>query len=236
MASFRNGDVEIAYFDEGAGRADRAGARLCLDQGGQLGRARLGDDADARRAARHRARQSRPWRVEQALRSGRLSQRQDGGRRARAARSSANRARRRDGLFDGRAHHGVSGDRIIRRACARPFSAGLASSWSKASACRRPSPMRWKRRRSTTSPIRPVADVPRLRRADQIRPAALAACIRGSRQTLSREQVAAIGVPVLVAVGTKDDVAGIGARTGRADPGRPRARHPGSRPHAGGRR
>jgi pimeloyl-ACP methyl ester carboxylesterase len=37
---------------------------------------------------------------------------------------------------------------------------------------------------------------------------ALAACIRGSRQVLSREQVAAIGIPVLVAVGTKDDVAG----------------------------
>lgn len=37
---------------------------------------------------------------------------------------------------------------------------------------------------------------------------ALAACIRGSRQTLTREQVAGIGVPVLVAVGTKDDVAG----------------------------
>ena len=37
---------------------------------------------------------------------------------------------------------------------------------------------------------------------------ALAACIRGSRQTLSREQVAGIRVPTLVAVGTKDDVAG----------------------------
>jgi pimeloyl-ACP methyl ester carboxylesterase len=37
---------------------------------------------------------------------------------------------------------------------------------------------------------------------------ALAACIRGSRQTLSREQVAAIRAPVLVAVGTKDEVAG----------------------------
>jgi pimeloyl-ACP methyl ester carboxylesterase len=37
---------------------------------------------------------------------------------------------------------------------------------------------------------------------------ALAACIRGSRQTLSREQVAAIRMPVLVAVGTKDNVAG----------------------------
>lgn len=37
---------------------------------------------------------------------------------------------------------------------------------------------------------------------------ALAACIRGSRQTLTREEVAKIGIPVLVAVGTKDPVAG----------------------------
>ena len=37
---------------------------------------------------------------------------------------------------------------------------------------------------------------------------ALAACIRGSRQTLGRSDVAAIRVPVLVAVGTKDQVAG----------------------------
>lgn len=37
---------------------------------------------------------------------------------------------------------------------------------------------------------------------------ALAACIRGSRQTVSRTEVAAIRVPVLVAVGTRDEVAG----------------------------
>jgi pimeloyl-ACP methyl ester carboxylesterase len=37
---------------------------------------------------------------------------------------------------------------------------------------------------------------------------ALAACMRGSRQILSRDQVGAIRAPVLVAVGTKDDVAG----------------------------
>lgn len=37
---------------------------------------------------------------------------------------------------------------------------------------------------------------------------ALAACIRGSRQTLSREQVARIAPPVLVAVGTNDAIAG----------------------------
>jgi pimeloyl-ACP methyl ester carboxylesterase len=37
---------------------------------------------------------------------------------------------------------------------------------------------------------------------------ALAACIRGSRQILTREQVAQIRVPVLVAVGSKDTIAG----------------------------
>jgi pimeloyl-ACP methyl ester carboxylesterase len=37
---------------------------------------------------------------------------------------------------------------------------------------------------------------------------ALAACIRGSRQTMSREQAASIRVPVRIAVGTKDLVAG----------------------------
>ena len=38
--------------------------------------------------------------------------------------------------------------------------------------------------------------------------AALAACIRGSRQSLSRAEAGRIGVPVLVAVGTKDEIAG----------------------------
>src|SRR5581483_3083344 len=37
---------------------------------------------------------------------------------------------------------------------------------------------------------------------------ALAACIRGTRQTLTEQQVAAIRLPVLVAVGTEDEVAG----------------------------
>ena len=37
---------------------------------------------------------------------------------------------------------------------------------------------------------------------------ALAACIRGTRQTLSRDEVARIRVPMLIAVGSKDAVAG----------------------------
>jgi pimeloyl-ACP methyl ester carboxylesterase len=37
---------------------------------------------------------------------------------------------------------------------------------------------------------------------------ALAACIRGSRQVMTREQVAQIKMPTLIAVGTKDEIAG----------------------------
>ncbi|SCZ11227.1 alpha/beta fold hydrolase [Microvirga guangxiensis] len=39
---------------------------------------------------------------------------------------------------------------------------------------------------------------------------ALAACIRGSRQALTKEEVASITLPTLVSVGTNDDVAGSG--------------------------
>ncbi len=48
---------------------------------------------------------------------------------------------------------------------------------------------------------------------------ALAACMRGSRQTLSRAQVAAIKAPVLVAVGSKDEVAGSGPALAALIPG-----------------
>ena len=48
---------------------------------------------------------------------------------------------------------------------------------------------------------------------------ALAACIRGSRQTLARDQVAGLSMPVLVAVGTKDTVAGSGQDLAALIPG-----------------
>ena len=47
---------------------------------------------------------------------------------------------------------------------------------------------------------------------------ALAACLRGSRQALARAELAAIRVPVLVAVGTKDDVAGSGPELAKLIP------------------
>jgi pimeloyl-ACP methyl ester carboxylesterase len=48
---------------------------------------------------------------------------------------------------------------------------------------------------------------------------ALAACSRGNRQTLSREQVGAIRVPVLVAIGTEDTVAGNAQKLAALIPG-----------------
>ena len=48
---------------------------------------------------------------------------------------------------------------------------------------------------------------------------ALAACIRGSRQTLTREEVKRIDVPVLIAVGTEDEVAGSPHALARLIPG-----------------
>ncbi len=48
---------------------------------------------------------------------------------------------------------------------------------------------------------------------------ALAACIRGSRQVMTREQAGAIKVPVLIAVGTKDTVAGAAAPLAALIPG-----------------
>jgi pimeloyl-ACP methyl ester carboxylesterase len=48
---------------------------------------------------------------------------------------------------------------------------------------------------------------------------ALAACIRGSRQTLSRDKVSAITVPMLIAVGTKDPIAGSASELAALIPG-----------------
>ena len=57
--------------------------------------------------------------------------------------------------------------------------------------------------------------------ADQTRSdrRALAACMRGSRGLMSREEVSAIRVPVLVAVGTADEVAGSAHGLGALIPG-----------------
>jgi pimeloyl-ACP methyl ester carboxylesterase len=57
--------------------------------------------------------------------------------------------------------------------------------------------------------------------ADQTRSdrRALAACLRGSRRLMTREEAAGIGVPVLIAVGTEDEIAGSTSELGRIIPG-----------------
>ncbi len=57
--------------------------------------------------------------------------------------------------------------------------------------------------------------------ADQTRSdrRALAACLRGSRRLMTREEAAAIKVPTLIAVGTTDDVAGSAHELGQIIPG-----------------
>lgn len=49
--------------------------------------------------------------------------------------------------------------------------------------------------------------------------AALAACMRGSRQTLTRAEAGSIRAPVLIAVGTKDEIAGSASELAALIPG-----------------
>lgn len=57
--------------------------------------------------------------------------------------------------------------------------------------------------------------------ADQTRSdrLALAACLRGSRRLMTREEAAAIAVPVLIAAGTADEIAGSAQALGKIIPG-----------------
>lgn len=57
--------------------------------------------------------------------------------------------------------------------------------------------------------------------ADQTRSdrRALAACLRGSRRLMTREEAAGIAVPVLIAVGTSDEIAGSAQALGKIIPG-----------------
>ncbi len=57
--------------------------------------------------------------------------------------------------------------------------------------------------------------------ADQTRSdrRALAACLRGSRRLMTREEAAGIAVPVLIAVGSTDEIAGSAAALGKIIPG-----------------
>ena len=174
---------------------------------------------------------------DQALRSGRLSHRPDGGgRRA---------------LMDHLAHRRAPTSWATRWARgSRPSSrvehpervrsAILGGLGKPAGRRRRPagvaSPRRWKRRRSPTSPIRRAAcSAPSPTRPSRIAgrsPPASAARARRCRASRSARS----HVPVLIAVGTKDDVAGSPEELAAMIPDAHGARHPEPRSHARGRR
>ena len=74
--------------------------------------------------------------------------------------------------------------------------------------------------------------------ADQTRSdrRALAACLRGSRRLMTEQEAAGIAVPVLIAVGTTDEIAGSADELGKIIPGIAGAQHSEPRSYAGGGR
>ena len=238
-SSFHNGDVEIAYFDEGEGEPivlvhgfasnkefnwvnpswvatlTRAGRRvIALDNRGHGQSSKLYD----------------PAAYEMALMAGDVRALLDHLRIERADVM---------GYSMGARIAGLPRRASCRSACARPSSAGSASAWWRATvrpgrAHRRGAA---KRRRSPTSPIRTGRAFRRFAEQTKSGPARRSppACA-GRARCSRREQVAGIAVPVLVAVGTKDDVSGSGPELAALIPGARNARYSRPRPHAGGRR
>ena len=207
MASFKNGDVETAYLDEGEGEPivlvhgfastkevnwvntawvttlTRAGRRvIALDNRGHGQSSKLYEPADYHTAkmADDVAALVDHLRIERADVMGYSM-----GARITSYLALNHAARVRSGVLGGLGIHLVDGVGL-------PMS--IATALEAASLADVTDPM--------GRTFRAFADQTKSDRR------ALAACIRGSRQTLTREEVAKIGIPVLVAVGTKDPVAG----------------------------
>ena len=207
MASFKNGDVETAYLDEGEGEPivlvhgfastkevnwvntawvttlTRAGRRvIALDNRGHGQSSKLYDPADyhTNKMADDVAALMDHLKIERADVMGYSM-----GARITSYLALNHAARVRSGVLGGLGIHLVDGVGL-------PMS--IATALEAASLADVTDPM--------GRTFRAFADQTKSDRR------ALAACIRGSRQTLTREEVAKIGIPVLVAVGTKDPVAG----------------------------
>ena len=215
LRQFSSQGVHIAFIDvapEGQRprRADPADPRLRLHPSHQLGQSALGRDADPGGAAgRSPSTIAATGQARSSMRPPTIIADVMARRRGQSARLPQDRPRRRDGLFDGRADRelprarrsrscvrslilGGLGDRLVRgRGPAgrhrRSDGGALArqASPTRCSACSAPSPTR---RRATAR--------------------ALAACIRGSRQSLTQAEVGRIAAPTLIAVGTRDAIAG----------------------------
>ena len=191
----------------GRGRADRAGARLCLQRRGQLGRSRAGSQTLTRAGRRVIALDNRGHGASSKLYDP-AAYHSDlhGRRRARAARSS--RSRRAPTSWAIRwARASPPSSRLQHpAACAqRHFRRARHPSGRRASGCPGRSRMRWKRASLDDGAAMPSARMFRAF-AEQTKSdlRALAACIRGSRQTLdAARRSPRSALPVLVAVGSQ---------------------------------
>ena len=168
----------------------------------------LGADAERCRLPVDRLRQSRPWPIVQSYEPADYTPQKMAGDAAALLRHLGIEQGPCHGLFHGRAHRGVPGDRRAATWLRRWSSAGWAAAWSTASATGTPSqthcwPMTRRRSASARGKIfRAFADQTKSDRR------ALAACISTSRELLTERDVAGIAQPTLVAVGTKDDIGG----------------------------
>ena len=185
MPTFHNGPIEIAYLDTGEG--DPIVLVHGFGSNKEVNWVDPGwvDYADRRRPPRHRARQSRPRRVDQALRSRANTTARHGGRRARAcsiiSRSSAPTSW---AIRWARASRPISRSRIQSRMRSailggigkRLITGGGLSEPDRAGARGAD--------RSTTSPIRRASMFRRFAEQTKSDRLALAACIRGGGQTL----------------------------------------------------
>src|ERR1700689_1902118 len=207
MASFRNGNVEIAYFDEGAGEPivlvhgfasnkevnwvapgwvttlTRAGRRaIALDNRGHGASTKLYDPADYRSAIM--AEDVRALLDHLGLPRADVMG-YSMGARITAFLALAHPDRVRSGVLGGlgiRLVEGVGLPETIALALEAPSLADVSD--------------------PTAYMFRAFAEQTK----SDLR--ALAACLRGSRETLSRDEVGRIAVPVLVAVGSADPIAG----------------------------
>ena len=138
--------------------------------------------------------------------------------RPRSARLSDNRTCRRHGYFNGRARHGISRSQTSGTH-GRSAIFGLASGSLTDVGRRKASQRRWRRHRlPSTDPTGHLFRSFAEQTKSDLR--ALAACIRGSRQTMSHGG-RRIDVPLIV--GTKDQIAGNGHELAALIPGRPRS-------------
>ena len=233
VQTFDSDGVRIAFIDEGAGEPVLLIHGFASSVRVQLGRPRLGEpphratasaSSPSTTAATARARSS----TTAALYGAPLMA--EDARRLLDHLGIA--ARRRDGLLDGRAHHGVPGARASRARAQRHLRRARRQHGAADGRHRPDRRTRWRRpaidevKNPTARTFRAFAE----KTGSDLK--ALAACIRGSREPITREMVATLGLPGAGGGRHRGRDRRLGRGAGRADPRRRGAADPAPRPHA----